>query len=159
MSELKNVLINTDGECIGNPGPGGYAAQLEYQGHRKELSGGFKLTTNNRMELMAVIAGLEVLKEKCKVTILSDSQYVVNAMSQGWAKRWQAKGWKRNKREQALNPDLWQRLLAACEEHEVHFQWVKGHSGNPDNERCAQLAKEAARQPNLPIDEGYEKPK
>jgi ribonuclease HI len=153
--EIKHVTIYTDGACLGNPGPGGYGAILFYQGHRKELSGGYRKTTNNRMEIMAAIVGLEALKEKCQATLYSDSEYLVKAMSRGWAQRWRANGWKRNKREQALNPDLWERLLRLCEHHEVQFRWVKGHAGSPENTRCDELAMQAAREPNLPRDDGY----
>jgi ribonuclease HI len=155
MEKVKHVTIYTDGACIGNPGPGGYGAVLLYQGHRKELSGGYRITTNNRMEIMAAIVGLEALKRKCQVMLYSDSEYLVKAMSRGWAQRWRAKGWKRSKREKALNPDLWERLLKLCEHHEVQFSWVKGHAGIPENIRCDELAMEAAQQPNLPVDEGY----
>ena len=158
MGPKKQVTIYTDGACSGNPGPGGYGVVLIYGGHRRELSGGYRLTTNNRMELMAPIKGLEELKQRCRVTLLSDSQYVVEAMEKGWAKRWKCNGWKRNRREQALNPDLWDRLLALCERHEVEFRWLRGHAGNPENERCDQLAVQAARQTDLPQDKGYESP-
>jgi ribonuclease HI len=107
------------------------------------------------MEIVAAIMGLEALKEKCRVTLYSDSEYLVNAMSQGWARRWRANGWKRNKREKALNTDLWERLLRLCEYHEVHFDWVKGHAGSQENIRCDELAMQAAQQPDLPADEGY----
>jgi ribonuclease HI len=152
---VKRVTIYTDGACIGNPGPGGYGVVLVYQGHRKELSGGYRNTTNNRMEIMAAIAGLEALKEECKVTLYSDSEYLVNAMSRGWAQRWRANGWKRTRREKAVNPDLWERLLQLCEHHEVRFNWVKGHAGTPENIRCDELAMQAAQQPDLSDDEGY----
>ena len=155
MEEVKHVTIYTDGACIGNPGPGGYGAILLYQGHRRELSGGYRRTTNNRMEIMAAIVGLGALKEQCKVTLYSDSEYVVKAMSKGWAQRWRANGWKRNKREKVLNPDLWERLLQLCEYHEVQFGWVRGHAGTPENTRCDELAMQAAQQPNLPGDDGY----
>ena len=158
MTELKHITVHTDGACLGNPGPGGYGAILEYEGHERELSGGFRKTTNNRMEIMAAIAGLEAITEKCRVTVVSDSQYLVNAMSQGWAKRWQEHGWRRNKKERALNPDLWEQLIKACEAHEVKFEWIEGHL-TPENERCDQLANEAAKRQDLPIDEGYENPK
>ena len=146
----------TDGGCIGNPGPGGYGVVLLSDSHRKELSGGFRLTTNNRMELMAAIVGLETLKVPCEVTLYSDSKYLVDAMELGWAKRWQSNGWRRNKNEKAVNPDLWQRLLDVCKKHEVKFRWVKGHAGNPENERCDYLANTTAMQKNLPVDEGYQ---
>lgn len=156
MSEsLKEVVIYTDGACTGNPGPGGYGVVLLYNNHRKELSGGFRLTTNNRMEMMAAIVGLQALKTKCAVTIYSDSQYVVDAISKGWAQRWRANGWKRNKKDKAVNPDLWEQLLNLCEQHEVTFKWVRGHAGNVENERCDRLAVQAAQQKELPTDYGY----
>ena len=113
-------------------------------------------TTNNRMEILAAIVGLEALKEECRVTLYSDSQYVVNAVEKGWAWRWESKGWKRGKDAKALNPDLWERLLRLCEYHDVEFRWVRGHAGNKENERCDQLATGAARQRDLPVDKGYE---
>lgn len=149
---LKEVTIYTDGACSGNPGPGGYGVVLLYRGYRKEFSAGFMDTTNNRMEMLAAIIGLERLKEKCKVTLYTDSQYVVNSIEKGWAKKWRSNGWMRNKKEPALNADLWARLLKLCEVHEVKFVWVRGHAGNPENERCDQLAVDAAKQPNLPPD-------
>jgi len=151
----KTVIIYTDGSALGNPGPGGYAAILRYQGHCREISGGFRCTTNNRMELMAVIKALEALTEPCKVTLYSDSQYLVNAITRGWVRRWQRNGWKRGKGAPALNADLWQQLLTLLETHDVTIQWVQGHEGDPDNERCDTLARRAARQPNLPADPGY----
>lgn len=157
MSEIKHVTIYTDGACIGNPGPGGYGVVLLYNSHRKELSAGYRRTTNNRMEIMAAIAGLESFQEKCRVTLYSDSEYLVKALSQGWAKRWRANGWKRNKEEEARNPDLWARLLRLCETHEVEFRWIRGHDTDVENNRCDRLAMEAARQPNLLVDEGYER--
>lgn len=144
MSDLKEVTIYTDGACLGNPGPGGYGAVLRYKHHRKELSAGYKLTTNNRMELLAAIVALRALKERCRVTLYSDSRYVVDGITKGWAKKWQSNGWKRNKTDEAINPDLWEQLLLLCDQHEVTFEWVKGHAGNPDNERCDQLANQAA---------------
>ena len=156
MTNLKEVTIYTDGACTGNPGPGGYGVVLLYGGQRKEVNGGFQLTTNNRMELMAAIVGLQTLKKKCRVSLYSDSEYLVNAMSEGWARRWQANGWKRNKKEKALNPDLWDRLLSLCAYHDVEFRWVRGHSGDPENERCDALAVQAANEARLPLDEGYE---
>ncbi len=153
----KHVAIYTDGAASGNPGPGGYGVILEFQGKRKELSGGYRRTTNNRMELLAAVVGLEALKERCQVTLYTDSAYLVNAINEGWAQRWRAHGWMRNKNEPALNPDLWERLLRLCEQHEVHFVWVKGHAGHPENERCDQLAQEAAQGINLPVDTAYER--
>ena len=155
MEEIKHVSIYTDGACIGNPGPGGYGVILLYQGHRKEMSGGYRKTTNNRMEIMAAIVGLGALKKQCKVMLYSDSEYLVKAMSRGWTQRWRANGWKRNRRQQVLNPDLWEKLLHLCQYHEVQFNWVKGHAGTPENTRCDELAMQAALQPNLPEDEGY----
>ena len=153
---MKKITIYTDGGCLGNPGPGGYGTVLLYGEHRKELSGGFKLTTNNRMEILACIAGLEALKYKCNATIYSDSKYVVDGIEKGWAKRWKKNGWKKNNKEKAVNPDLWERLLNLCEKHEVKFEWVKGHAGNTENERCDVLAKESAKKNDLPKDTPYE---
>jgi len=156
VDKHKRVVIYTDGACEGNPGPGGYGVVIIHAGHREELSGGFRLTTNNRMEIFAAIKGLEALNEPCQVTLYSDSEYLVNAMTQGWALRWRANHWKRNKREKALNVDLWEQLLALCERHQVEFVWVKGHAGLRENERCDQLSMEALKQKNLPTDDGYE---
>ena len=157
-SKLRQVTIHTDGSCLGNPGPGGYGAVLEHEGREMELSGGFRRTTNNRMEILAVIVGLEALKEPCAVTIYSDSRYVVDAVEKGWARKWRASGWMRNKRERALNPDLWQRLLAALDEHRVTLRWVRGHAGNQGNIRADRLAVAAASGAGLPADEGFENP-
>ncbi len=140
MEGLKKVEIFTDGACSGNPGPGGYGAILRYNGVEKELSGGAAETTNNRMELLAAIAGLEALKERCFVTLYSDSKYLTDAINLGWAKKWRDNGWMRTKRERALNEDLWERLLALLEKHKVELVWVKGHAGHPENERCDRLA-------------------
>ncbi len=137
---VKQVVIYTDGACSGNPGPGGWGAILCFAGHEKELSGGESQTTNNRMELCAAIAALEALKEPCRVELYSDSRYIVDAMTQGWAERWQKNGWKRNRTEKALNPDLWQKLLELCSMHAVSFHWVKGHAENSYNNRCDALA-------------------
>lgn len=153
---MKKVTIYADGACLGNPGPGGYGSVLLYNGRRKELSGGYRRTTNNRMEIMAVLVALKALKEPCRVELYSDSQYVVNAMNKGWARKWRAKGWKRAENEPAKNPDLWAELLDAAQQHRVAFKWVKGHAGNKENERCDQLALEAAQRPHLSIDKGYE---
>ena len=135
-----DVIIYTDGACSGNPGPGGYGAILLYGQHKKELSGGAANTTNNRMELMGVITALKALKRPCSVQLYTDSQYVVNAIEKGWAKKWQANGWMRNKTEKAMNPDLWQQLLELLSIHQVRFHWVKGHADNPYNNRCDELA-------------------
>lgn len=154
---MKHVTMYTDGGCLNNPGPGGYGVVLIYNSHRRELSGGFRLTTNNRMEIYAAIAGLEALKEPCRVTLFSDSQYVVNAMEKGWARKWRARNWRRPDGGKALNPDLWERLLKLCEVHEVEFRWIRGHAGQEENERCDELAKAAALQPGQPVDPGYGK--
>lgn len=151
----KQVTLFTDGSCLGNPGPGGYGAILDFRGHRKELSQGFRRTTNNRMELLAVIEGLAALNMPCQVTLYSDSAYVVNAMNGGWPQRWQRNNWKRKDNKPAVNPDLWQRLLTLCETHQVQFNWVRGHSGHPENERCDTIANTAARSGDLLEDEGY----
>ena len=143
---MKIVTIYTDGACSGNPGPGGWGAILEYAGHEKELSGGEKQTTNNRMELMGVISALKELKEPCEVELYSDSKYVMDALSLGWAKGWRARGWKRADKKPALNPDLWAELLDLCETHTVHCHWVKGHAENEKNNRCDQLAVTAREQ-------------
>ena len=154
------VKIYTDGAARGNPdGPGGYGSVLEYVDpkgklHVKELSRGYVRTTNNRMELMAVIAGLEVLNRPCTVEVYSDSQYVVNAFNQHWVDSWIKKGWKRGKNEPVKNIDLWKRLLQAKEPHNVSFHWVKGHDGHPQNERCDHRATSAADGDDLSVDEG-----
>lgn len=158
---MQKVNIYTDGACKGNPdGPGGYGVVLIYtdsnnQTHRKELSAGFANTTNNRMEILAAIVGLEALKKPCEVSLYSDSQYLVKAIEEKWVDRWQKNGWMRDvkKKIKAKNVDLWQRLLKAMAPHKVTFHWVRGHSGHPENERCDQLATEAAAQPNLPPDQ------
>ena len=152
---MKEVTIYTDGGCIGNPGPGGYGVVLKIDGKRTEMSGGYRLTTNNRMELMAAIVGLRSLKTPSKVTLHSDSRYLVDAVMKGWARRWRANGWMRNKKEAALNPDLWTELLDLCKRHEVTFKWVKGHSGQLENERCDQLSNQEARKKGQPDDPGY----
>jgi ribonuclease HI len=156
LLEAGKVVIYTDGGAIDNPGPGGYGVVLRYKSHRKELSGGFRSTTNNRMELLACIEGLRALKNSCEVVLYSDSKYVVNGVTKGWAKKWQANGWKLSKKRKAENVDLWEQLLALCEQHDVEFHWVRGHAGNPDNERCDQLAMQAASRPNLPPDAAFE---
>ena len=154
------VKIYTDGAARGNPdGPGGYGSVLEYvdtkgELHVKEISRGYVRTTNNRMELMAVIAGLEALNRPCEVEVYSDSQYVVNAFNQHWVDGWIKKGWKRGKNEPVKNVDLWKRLLEAKEKHSVTFHWVKGHDGHPQNERCDELATSAADGDDLIVDEG-----
>lgn len=152
------VEIYTDGACSGNPGAGGYGVVLLYGNKRKEMSEGYRMTTNNRMEVLAVIKGLEALKEPCQVTLYSDSKYVVDAIQKGWVKKWKANGWYRNKKERASNVDLWERLLVQLERHQVTFQWVKGHADNPGNERCDELARGAIAAGNLLEDENYQMP-
>ena len=137
---MKHVDIYTDGACRGNPGKGGWGAVLVYRGTEKELSGGERETTNNRMELTAAIEALSALREPCEVTLTSDSKYLVDAITQGWAVSWRAKGWRRADKSPALNPDLWEKLLKLLEIHTVTFVWVKGHDGHPYNERCDRLA-------------------
>ena len=146
---MKKIEIFTDGACQGNPGPGGWGAILRYNGHEKEISGGEGCTTNNRMELCAVIEALSLLKEPCNVTLFSDSKYVCDAISKGWAKKWQRNGWKRSGNSPALNPDLWEKLLSLISIHKVSIIWVKGHAGHPENERCDKLAVAAATQAKL----------
>jgi ribonuclease HI len=161
---MNEVMLFTDGACRGNPdGPGGFGLVLEYvdksgKKHVKELSGGYRNTTNNRMELLAVIKGLEALTKPCKVKIFTDSQYIVNAFNQGWIKSWLLNDWKRGKKKEPVkNTDLWKRLLAAKEIHEVEFCWVKGHAGHSQNERCDQLATEAADSNHLLDDQIIDK--
>ena len=137
---MKTVTLYTDGACSGNPGPGGWGAILEFQGTEKALSGGEKSTTNNRMELMAVIAGLSALKEPCIVELYSDSKYVIDGLSKGWAVSWQKNGWRKSDKKPALNPDLWEKLLELTAVHKMRYHWVKGHADNPKNNRCDALA-------------------
>ena len=142
---MKTVEIFTDGACSGNPGPGGWGAILRYKGVEKELSGGEPETTNNRMELTAVISALSALKEPCKVQLYSDSKYIIDAVTKGWAKSWKAKGWIKADKKPALNSDLWDTLLSLLDKHTVEFIWVKGHAGHPENERCDTLAVEQSK--------------
>ena len=143
--KMKTVTLYTDGACSGNPGPGGWGAILMFGPHKKELSGGEGHTTNNRMELTGVISGLEALKEPCRVELYSDSKYVIDALEQGWAKGWKARGWIKSDKKPALNPDLWERLLALCDYHQVKLHWVKGHGENVYNNRCDELAVEESK--------------
>jgi ribonuclease HI len=156
---LKRVTAWTDGACSGNPGPGGYGVVLTWNSHRRELSRGFRRTTNNRMEILAVIAAIEAPTEPCELVIHSDSQYVVHAITQGWARKWRTNGWMRNKKEEALNPDLWTRLLDLLDhsEHQVKLVWVRGHAGDPENERADELAVAALQGEPIEIDRGYER--
>ena len=141
---MKKVDIYTDGACRGNPGKGGWGAILVYKGVERELSGGEAETTNNRMELSAVIAALSTLKEPCEVRLTTDSQYVVNAIEKGWLSSWQKNGWRKSDRGAVLNVDLWQKLVVLLDEHDVNFVWVRGHNGHPYNERCDKLATDYA---------------
>ena len=150
------IRIFTDGACSGNPGPGGYGVVLVSGVHRKELLKGFRKTTNNRMELLAVIDGLKSLKSRRRVEIWSDSKYVVEAIEKGWARKWRDNGWRKADKKPALNPDLWQELLALLDMHQVKFLWLRGHDGHPENERADQLAVTALRGPELAIDRVYE---
>ena len=157
---MKKVQAWTDGSSLGNPGPGGYGAVLLFideEGceHQRELSGGFKRTTNSRMEIMGVVATLEALKESVSITITSDSKYVVDAISKGWLDSWVKRGWKKADKKKVLNKDLWQRVLDLRSKHDLEMKWVKGHAGHPMNERCDELAKQAAMGENLPEDLGY----
>ena len=155
---MKQIEIYTDGACSGNPGPGGWGAILRFRTaqkvYEKELSGGEANTTNNRMELMAAITGLEKLTSPCEVQLYSDSKYLTDAFNQHWIDGWLKKGWKRGKNEPVKNTDLWKRLLKAKEPHQVTFIWVKGHDGHPENERCDTLATTAADETDLIVDEG-----
>lgn len=152
---MKKVVVYTDGGARGNPGPGGYGAILTFGKHRKELKGAFDHTTNNRMELMAVISALESLSESCQVLLYSDSKYVIDALTKNWLKGWKRKGWIKSDKKPVLNQDLWRRLDAAESRHEMTWKWVKGHAGNPLNERCDELVHEAIDEGNLQTDQGY----
>jgi ribonuclease HI len=151
---MKKIDIYTDGACKGNPGRGGYGAILVFNGHIKEISDGFLYTTNNRMELLGAIESLKLLKEPCEVTLTTDSQYLVFAITKGWVKSWQSRGWKKADKKPVLNVDLWQRLTSAMEPHKVDFVWIKGHNGHTYNERCDTLAVNAAENAKK-NDEGY----
>lgn len=142
---MKHIDIYTDGACKGNPGPGGWGAVLRYNGHEKELSGGEANTTNNRMEMLAVIKALEALKEPCEVALTTDSRYVCDAVNKGWAKKWKANNWIKSDKSQAKNPELWDKILNLLAVHKVSFVWVKGHNGHPENERCDALASAQAQ--------------
>ncbi|MBU1247898.1 MAG: ribonuclease HI [Proteobacteria bacterium] len=150
---MKEVTIYTDGSCLGNPGPGGYGAVLLFGDTRKELSSGYRKTTNNRMEMMAVIVALEALKEPCKVVLYTDSQYVKNAFTQKWLVNWEKNGWKTAAKKPVKNKDLWQRMVPLVESHSLEWRWVKGHAGNPENERCDELARNAAGGRDLAVDD------
>ncbi len=151
---MKQIQLFTDGSCLGNPGPGGYGAVLIYNQHRKELSQGYKLTTNNRMELMACIAGLESLSEPCVIDLTTDSQYVKQGINQ-WINNWQKNGWRTASKKPVKNADLWKALHEATQRHDIRWHWVKGHSGHTENERCDDLARQAAESSTLIADTGY----
>lgn len=161
---MMKVILYSDGSSRGNPGPGGYGTVLEYVDgtgtkHTREYFQGYKRTTNNRMEIMGVIVGLEALIKPCEVCVISDSQYVVKAFNENWINGWKAKGWVTSGNSSVKNKDLWIRLLKAMEPHQVTFQWIKGHAGHPQNERCDALAVEAAERGNLLVDEGFSEKK
>ena len=151
---MKNVQIYTDGSCLGNPGPGGYGAVLIFNKHRKEISQGYKNTTNNRMELLAAIEGLALLTERCNVDLTTDSQYVKNGINQ-WIHNWRKNGWRTADKKPVKNADLWKRLDELVKNHQVEWHWVKGHSGHPENERCDELARNAASGNSLEEDSGF----
>lgn len=155
MAEQKKVVAYTDGACLGNPGPGGYGAVLLFGEERKELAGGFRPTTNNRMELLAVLEALGALKEPCRVDLYTDSKYVRDAIEKGWLRSWTRNGWRTAAKKPVKNKDLWLRLSPLLSAHDVAFHWVPGHSGVPENERCDELASAAARRTGLPKDPGY----
>ena len=148
------VTLYTDGSSLGNPGPGGWAAVLKAQDHHKELSGGYARTTNNRMEIKALVEGLKALKRPCRVTAFTDSRYLCDALSKNWIGKWQRNGWKTATKNPVKNIDLWKELLAAMDDHDMSVHWVKAHDGQEENERCDLLAKQAAQGPSLPADPG-----
>jgi len=159
MTEFKDIPyidLFSDGGAEPNPGKGGYGVILSWNGIRKELSQGYTMTTNNRMELLGVITGLEKIKRKSYVNVYTDSRYVIDGIENGWAKKWKANNWYRNKKEKAINIDLWERLLELVSQHEVKFNWVKGHNGHPENERCDYLATQAMKSDSLLEDEGFD---
>lgn len=153
---MKQVTIYTDGACKGNPGPGAYGAVMMFGKHRKEISAGYKLTTNNRMELLAAITALELLQQPCKVELHSDSKYLVQAINDNWIAGWQKKGWVNSKKEPVKNQDLWHKLVTVMEPHQISWNWVKGHAGNAENERCDELANLAIDKGEFLKDEGFE---
>ena len=145
---MKEITIYTDGACSGNPGPGGWGAVLIYNSHRKEISGGEKLTTNNRMELTALIKALEIVNQKCKINIFTDSKYLCDGINKGWAENWRKNNWKKSDNKPAINPDLWEKLLNLLKNHEYEINWVKGHAGHPENELCDKLATDEIKKIN-----------
>lgn len=155
VSPVKQVTIYTDGGARGNPGPGGFGAILLFGRHRKELKGAFEHTTNNRMELLAAISALELLNEPCKITLHSDSKYLIDTMTKNWLRGWKSRGWVKADRQAVLNRDLWQRLDQTTAGHSITWKWVKGHAGNPLNERCDELVHEAINAGKFLVDQGY----
>ena len=153
---MKDVTLFTDGSCLGNPGRGGWAALLRFGEAERELGGGFARTTNNRMEIMAAIAGLETLTETCRVRLYTDSQYLRHAVEKAWLRGWQKNGWKTADKKPVKNRDLWERLQQQLDRHQVRFEWVRGHAGHPENERCDLLARSWAERPDLPPDASWE---
>ena len=154
---MKEIKVYTDGSCLGNPGPGAYAAILRYNDNEKKLVDGYALTTNNRMEVLAAIVALESLSEQCKVTIFTDSRYLCDAIEKRWLRSWQKNGWKTAAKKPVKNQDLWQRLSPLLEKHVVKFSWVEGHSGHAENEECDSLARTKAAEKGLPPDIGFSK--
>jgi len=157
MSRLDEVTIYTDGACLGNPGPGGYAAVILNGTGAREIAKGYRLTTNNRMEMMAAIAALRSLSRPSKVRLYSDSQYLVNGMRLGWARKWKANGWRRSSKEPALNPDLWEELLRLADVHDIEWVWIRGHTDHELNERCDALSVDCATHNATDVDEVYER--
>lgn len=157
---MQKVIIHTDGSCLGNPGPGGWAAILALDGtdHRRELAGGFRRTTNNRMELTAVVEALSALKTPCRTEVYTDSQYVRNAVEKKWLFAWRSRGWRKADKKPVPNSDLWRLLLPLLQRHDVRFFWLRGHAGDSENERCDRLARSFAQNDDLPADIGYEQP-
>ncbi|MBQ3893204.1 MAG: ribonuclease HI [Desulfovibrio sp.] len=154
---MKTVSIHTDGSCLGNPGPGGWGAVLAFGGARREMSGGFAQTTNNRMEILAVVEALRALKEPCAVELWTDSQYVAKAIREGWLAKWKRNGWQTSAKKPVKNRDLWLMLDPLLARHDVRFHWLKGHAGHAENERCDELARACAGSSGLPADEGFER--
>ncbi len=153
---MKSVSIHTDGSCLGNPGPGGWGAVLTYGGKRREMSGGYVRTTNNRMEILAVVEALRALREPCIVELWTDSQYVAKAIKEGWLAKWKRNGWQTSAKKPVKNKDLWLLLDPLLGQHDVRFHWLKGHAGHVENERCDELARACAGSQGLPSDKGFE---
>ncbi len=154
---MSEVLLYTDGACSGNPGPGGWAAILVWGVHRREISGGFRLTTNNRMEMVAIIQGLQLLNRSTNVTVVTDSRLIVDAFEKRWIDSWMANRWIKSDKTKVKNAELWAKIKGYTKDHKIKFQWVKGHSGHPENDRCDVLAVAETKKQNLPADEVYER--